>query len=287
MSNNLVSTDWLHENLRAPDVAIIDGSWYLPAQNRDGKAEYLARHIPGAVHFDIEKISDHSSSLPHMIPPPEQFGRQMNELGIGDDMRIIVYDGAGLFSAPRVWWMLRVFGARHVRILDGGLPKWLSEGRPVESGAVKRAPANFAVRFDAKAVADTQRVREALETGAAQVVDARSVERFTGAAPEIRPGIQSGHMPGALNAPSSSFLEQGRLKTAAALADALEQAGVEGDRPVITSCGSGVSAAIISLALDELGRPAQALYDGSWTEWASTKGMPIATGPAKRKSEVG
>lgn len=287
MPNNLVSTNWLHENLRAPDIAVIDGSWYLPAQKRDGKAEHLARHIPGAVHFDIEEISDHSSSLPHMMPQPEQFARQMSELGISESVRIIVYDGAGLFSAPRVWWMLRVFGARDVRILDGGLPKWLSEGRPVDAGPVKRPQAKFAVRFDAKAVADTRRVQEALETGAAQVVDARSAERFTGAAPEIRPGIQSGHMPGALNAPSSAFLDQGRLKPPAALAEVLEHAGVESDRPVITSCGSGVSAAIISLALDELGRPAQALYDGSWTEWASTKGMPIATGPAKRKNAKG
>ena len=287
MPNNLVSTNWLHENLRAPDIAVIDGSWYLPAQKRDGKAEHLARHIPGAVHFDIEEISDHSSSLPHMMPQPEQFARQMSELGISESMRIIVYDGAGLFSAPRVWWMLRVFGARDVRILDGGLPKWLSEGRPVDAGPVKRPQAKFAVRFDAKAVADTRRVQEALETGAAQVVDARSAERFTGAAPEIRPGIQSGHMPGALNAPSSAFFDQGRLKPPAALAEVLEHAGVESDRPVITSCGSGVSAAIISLALDELGRPAQALYDGSWTEWASTKGMPIATGPAKRKNAKG
>lgn len=287
MPTNLVSTNWLHENLSAPDIAVIDGSWYLPAQKRDGKAEYLARHIPGAVHFDIEEISDHSSSLPHMMPQPEQFARQMGELGVGDGMRIIVYDGAGLFSAPRVWWMLRVFGARHVRILDGGLPKWLSEGRPVETGPVKRPPAKFSARFDPKVVADTSRVREALETGAAQVVDARSAERFTGDAPEIRPGIQSGHMPGALNAPSASFLEKGRLKDPEGLAKVLEEAGVERGRPVITSCGSGVSAAIISLALDELGRPAEALYDGSWTEWASTPGMPIATGPAKRKKAKG
>ncbi|MBV9137063.1 MAG: 3-mercaptopyruvate sulfurtransferase [Hyphomicrobiales bacterium] len=283
MSNNLVSTDWLHENLKAPDVAVIDASWYLPAQKRDGKAEYLARHIPGAVHFDIEEISDHSSSLPHMMPPPEQFAQQMGKLGIADTMRIVVYDGAGLFSAPRVWWMLRVFGARDVHILDGGLPKWSNESRPIESGPVTRAPAHFRTRFDANAVADTRRVREALETGAAQVVDARSAERFTGDAPEIRPGIPSGHMPGALNAPSSTLLDQGRLKSPEALTKVLEQAGVESDRPVITSCGSGVSAAIISLALDELGRPAQALYDGSWTEWASTKGMPVATGAAKSR----
>jgi thiosulfate/3-mercaptopyruvate sulfurtransferase len=287
MPKNLVSTDWLHDRLKAPDLAVLDASWYLPAQNRDGKAEYLARHIPGAVHFDIEEISDHSSSLPHMMPPPEQFARQMGELGIGDRMTIVVYDGAGLFSAPRVWWMLRVFGARDVRILDGGFPKWLSEGRPIESGAVKRTPASFSVRFDAKAVADTRRVREALDTGAAQVVDARSAERFTGAAPEIRPGISSGHMPGALNAPSAAFLDQGRLKSGTEIAQMLERAGVDRNRPVITSCGSGVSAAIISLALDELGRPAEALYDGSWTEWASTKDMPIAKGAARPRAEKG
>jgi thiosulfate/3-mercaptopyruvate sulfurtransferase len=281
MPNNLVSTQWLGENLKTPDLALIDGSWYLPTLKRDGKAEYLAAHIPGAVHFDIEEISDHSSPLPHMMPGPEQFARQMSALGIGDGMDIVVYDGAGLGSAPRVWWMLRVFGARHVRILDGGLPKWRSEGRPTESGLVKRQRALFTTRFDAAAVADLGRVRKALETGAAQVVDARSAERFSGAAPEIRPGISSGHMPGALNAPSTSLLDQGRLKPLSELADLLDQAGLERDRPVITSCGSGVSAAIISLALDELGRPAQALYDGSWTEWASTEGSPIATGPAK------
>ncbi|SDR52485.1 thiosulfate/3-mercaptopyruvate sulfurtransferase [Rhizobiales bacterium GAS113] len=280
MPKNLVSTDWLGENLKAPDLAVIDGSWYLPALNRDGKAEYLTAHIPGAVHFDIEEISDHFSPLPHMIPTPEQFARQMGELGIGDRMTLVVYDGAGLGSAPRVWWMLRVFGARDVRILDGGLPKWLSEGRPTEAGLVKRAAASFTTHFNASAVADRARVSEALETGKAQVIDARSAERFTGAAPEIRPGLRSGHMPGALNAPSSTLLEKGRLKSPSELARLLDDAGLDRDRPVITSCGSGVTAAIISLALDELGRPAEGLYDGSWTEWASTAGSPIVTGPA-------
>jgi thiosulfate/3-mercaptopyruvate sulfurtransferase len=280
MPKNLVSTDWLAENLETPDLAVIDGSWYLPTLNRDGKAEYVKAHIPGAVHFDIEEISDHSSHLPHMMPSPEQFARQMGELGIGDRMTLIVYDGAGLGSAPRVWWMLRVFGARDVRILDGGLPKWLSEGRPTEAGLVKRTPASFTTDFDASAVADRARVSEALKSGRAQVIDARSAERFTGEAPEIRPGLRSGHMPGALNAPSSTLHHQGRLKSASELAQLLDNAGLDRDRPVITSCGSGVTAAIISLALDELGRPAEALYDGSWTEWASTEGSAIATGPA-------
>jgi thiosulfate/3-mercaptopyruvate sulfurtransferase len=279
MPKNLVSTEWLGQNLSSPDVVVVDGSWYLPTQNRDAKAEYLKAHIPGAVHFDIEEVSDRSSPLPHMMPSPEQFARQMGEFGIGDKMTIIVYDGAGLFSAPRVWWMLRVFGATDVRILDGGMPKWQSEGRPTEAGPVRRSPSVFTARFEPQGVADMQRVHDALRSGAAQVVDARPAERFSGAAPEIRPGIPSGHMPGALNAPSSSLLDKGRLRPSTELAQVLDKAGLDRDRPVITSCGSGVSAAIISLALDELGRPAEALYDGSWTEWASTKGNPIATGP--------
>jgi thiosulfate/3-mercaptopyruvate sulfurtransferase len=282
MPKNLVSTDWLGQNLESPNLAVIDASWYLPTENRDAKADYLAAHIRGAVHFDIDEICDHSSPLPHMIPSPEQFARQMGEAGIGDRMTIIVYDGVGLFSAPRVWWMLRVFGARNVRILDGGLPKWRSEDRPTETGLVKRPPATFAVSFDADAVADRGRVRAALESGAAQVIDARSAERFTGAAPELRPGIPSGHMPGAMNAPYASLLDEGRLKSRTALAEVLDRTGLDRDRPIITSCGSGVSAAIISLALDELGTPAEALYDGSWTEWASTEGREIAVGQAKR-----
>ncbi|MFI5012872.1 MAG: 3-mercaptopyruvate sulfurtransferase [Hyphomicrobiales bacterium] len=281
MPKNLVSTDWLGHNLDSPNLAVIDASWYLPMQNRDAKADYLAAHIPGAVQFDIDEVADHSTSLPHMMPSPEQFARQMGELGVSDRMTIIIYDGTGLFSAPRVWWMLRVFGARDVRILDGGFPKWQGEGRPIQSGPVKRAPAAFAASFDAGAVADRSRVRAALETGAAQVIDARSAERFSGAAPELRAGIPSGHMPGAMNAPYASLLDKGRLKSPAELADMLDRTGLDRHRPVITSCGSGVSAAIISLALDELGTPAKALYDGSWTEWASTKGSEIATGPAK------
>jgi thiosulfate/3-mercaptopyruvate sulfurtransferase len=283
MSKNLVSTEWLAANLTAPNLVVVDGSWYLPAQNRDAKAEYLKAHIPGAVHFDIEEISDHSSPLPHMMPSPEQFARQMGEMGVADKMTIVVYDGAGLFSAPRVWWMLRAFGASDVHILDGGMPKWQSEGRPTEAGQVRRSPAVFTTHFDPGAVADMKRVSEALKSGAAQVIDARPAERFTGEAPEIRPGIRSGHMPGALNAPSSTLLDKGRLKPANELAQLLDRSGLDRNRPVITSCGSGVSAAIISLALDELGRPAEALYDGSWTEWASTEGNPIATGPATPK----
>jgi len=281
MSKNLVSTDWLANNLNRPDLAVVDASWYLPAQNRDGKKEYLEAHIPGAVHFDIDEISDRSSPLPHMMPSADQFARQVGKLGISEDKTIIVYDGSGLFAAPRVWWMLRVFGGKDVRVLDGGFPRWKAEGRPTESGEAKPREAVFRPRFDARAVADTERVRRALDSGAAQVVDARSAERFTGAAPEIRPGIRSGHMPGALNAPSSTLIDNGRLKSPAELAKSLKSAGLDTEKPVITSCGSGVSAAIISLALDELGRPAEALYDGSWTQWASAPGNPVATGPAK------
>ena len=281
MSKNLVSTDWLAKNLNRPDLAVVDASWYLPAQNRDGKKEYLEAHIPSAVHFDIDEISDRSSPLPHMMPSADQFARQVGKLGISEDKTIVVYDGSGLFAAPRVWWMLRVFGAKDVRVLDGGFPRWKAEGRSTESGEAKPREAVFRPHFDASAVADTERVRRALDNGAAQVVDARSAERFTGAAPEIRPGIRSGHMPGALNAPSSTLIDNGRLKSPAELAKSLKSAGLDTEKPVITSCGSGVSAAIISLALDELGRPAEALYDGSWTQWASTPSNPVAAGPAK------
>ena len=277
----LVEPAWLEAHLSDPALRVIDASWYLPAQNRDGKKEYLEAHIPGAVHFDIDEISDRSSPLPHMMPSADQFARQVGKLGISEDKTIIVYDGSGLFAAPRVWWMLRVFGGKDVRVLDGGFPRWKAEGRPTESGEAKPREAVFRPRFDARAVADTERVRRALDSGAAQVVDARSAERFSGAAPEIRPGIRSGHMPGALNAPSSTLIDNGRLKSPAELAKSLKNAGLDTEKPVITSCGSGVSAAIISLALDELGRSAEALYDGSWTQWASAPGNPVATGPAK------
>ena len=276
----LVSTAWLAEHLEAPDVVIVDGSWYLPAMNRDPDAEFLAGHIPGAIRFDIEEVSDRSSPLPHMMPSPEAFASTVRALGIGDGSKIVVYDGLGLFSAPRVWWMFRTFGARDVAILDGGFPAWKDEGRPVEEGPQRpRERRHFTARLDHSAVADRADIRRALESGSAQVVDARSAARFQGEAPEPRPELPSGHMPRSLNVPWDEVVAGGRLKSPQSVRSAFEKAGIDLSRPVITTCGSGVSAAILTLALETMGRPARALYDGSWTEWASGDN-PIATGPA-------
>ena len=274
----LVSTGWLAAHLSDPGVVVIDASWHMPAANRDGRREFLAGHIPGAAFFDLDAVSDHTSPLPHMLPSPEDFASAMGALGVSNDVQVVVYDAAGLFSAPRLWWMLRIFGHEHVAILDGGLPKWTAEGHPLDKGEAHPTARVFTPRFNAAAVADLAQVRQALDSGSDQVLDARAAPRFLGRAPEPRPGLASGHMPGALNMPMTDLIADGRLKDPEALKAALAGIGVKGDKPVITSCGSGVSAAVITLALARLGRPMGRLYDGSWTEWGGRADLPVATG---------
>jgi thiosulfate/3-mercaptopyruvate sulfurtransferase len=279
ISKWLVTTEWLAANLGAPGLVVLDGSFYLPAMKRDAAAEYVAAHIPGAIRFDIDEIADHSTDLPHMLPSPEDFAVAVGKLGIGDQDTIVAYDGHGMFSSPRVWFTFRLFGADNVFILEGGLPKWMAEGRALESGPVKQPPKAFAARKRDDVVASLAQVQQALASRSAQIVDARSPERFRGEAPEPRPGVRSGRMPGSYNVPSSAVVKDGLLLPPDELRQAFAAGGVNLDKPTITSCGSGVSAAILWLALDAIGREPVALYDGSWSEWGARSDLPIATGP--------
>ena len=280
MSGDLVSTEWLAAHLVSPDIAILDASWHLPTAGRDAKKEFLAGHIPGARFFDIDELSDTASPLPHMLPAPEKFASRMRKMGVGDGKRVIAYDSAGLFSAARCWWMFKVMGHDDVAVLDGGLRKWQAEGRALEDGPPPPAQErHFTARFRATMVKDMADVAAALSSGTAQVADARSGTRFRGEEIEPRPGVRPGHMPGAKNVHYASLLNaDGTLTSLDEIKAAFATAGIDLTRPVITSCGSGVTAAILTLALALIGAKDHALYDGSWTEWGGSLGTPVGTG---------
>lgn len=275
----LVSTDWLARHLKDPDLRVLDASWYLPAMNRDGRAEYEAAHIPGARYFDIDDISDARSELPHMAPPVEKFMSRMRAMGVGDGHQVVVYDGAGLFSAARVWWLFRLMGKQDVAVLDGGFPKWQAEERPVEDMPPIVRDRHMTVQRQADMVKDVTQVAAASKLGDWQILDARSPDRFAGEAPEPREGLRAGHIPGSKNLPFGNlFKADGTMKRGQALREVFEDAGVDLAKPVITSCGSGVTAAILSLGLEVLGHPRHALYDGSWSEWGLYDDLGIETG---------
>ncbi len=274
----VVSADWLQEKLGAPGLSIIDGSWYLPAHNRDAKAEYEAGHIKGAVFFDHDLVVEPGTGLPHSLPHPALFARYANSMGISEDDTIVVYDGPGFFSAPRVWWMFRVMGAEKVFVLDGGLDGWKREGRPVTDQQTNVAACVFDPKFDRERVASFDEMMKIVGERSAQIADARPKGRFEGTDPEPRPGMRSGHMPGAFNVPALELARDGKLLPVNELREKLESSGLDLDKPVVTSCGSGVTAAVITLALESVGHRNNRLYDGSWSEWGGRADTPVVAG---------
>jgi thiosulfate/3-mercaptopyruvate sulfurtransferase len=279
-SHFLVSTEWLASHAAAPDIVVVDVR--LPPVGMQPKpsarALYEAGHIPDAVFFDIDTIADTTSDLPHMLPLPEVFSTLAGQLGIGNHMRVVVYEDDGVFSAPRVWWTFRTFGVRDVFILDGGLKQWKEEGRSIQSGMVIRQPANFSAQFDSLAVKSFDQMLSALSDGATQVIDARSAARFNGTAPEPRPGLRTGHIPGSINIPYTDLAHDGRLRPTDELRKIFANKRIDLDRPIVTSCGSGVTAAVLTLGLEMIGAKQVSLYDGSWTEWGGRPDTPIEAG---------
>ena len=278
----LVTTDWLAAHLDDATVKLVDATFKLPGVLPLPKDDYLAAHIPGAVFFDVDAVSDHKNPLPHMFPSAEQFGRDVGALGIGNGDTVVLYDAGGWVAAPRAWWMFLSYGHDKVRILDGGLKKWRAEGRAVEGGEVTRKPATFKAAYDAGRVRSINEMIANIASRAEQVIDARAGERFEGRVAEPRPGLRSGHIPNSRNLPYNLLFDAatGAMKPLDELRRAFAGAGVDMDKPIVTSCGSGVSAAVLTLALYRLGVRGTALYDGSWSEWGQADGPPVATGPA-------
>ena len=277
----LVSTDWLAEHMKDPDLRILDASTYLPGVDRDGRTEYDTVHISGARFFDIDDVSDGRSDLPHMVPPIEKFMSRVRAMGVGDGHQIVVYDGSGLFSAARVWWLFRLMGQDNIAVLDGGLPKWIAEGREVEDLAPVIRDRHMTVRFQNQMVRDVTQVSSASKLGTSQIVDARSAARFRGEAPEPREGLRSGHIPNSRNVPFTDLLNDDKtMKTPDQTRAIFVSAGVDLKKPIVTTCGSGVTAAVLGLALERMGHDMWSLYDGSWTEWGMFPTVPVATGEA-------
>ncbi|OWJ84547.1 3-mercaptopyruvate sulfurtransferase [Haematobacter missouriensis] len=275
----LVSVGWVAARLDDPALKLLDASWYMPADKRDPKAEFEAVHLPDARFFDIDAVSDPASPLPHMVPPAEDFAAALAGLGIRKDDQVVVYDGAGQFSAARVWWLFRHMGFDRIAVMDGGLPKWRAEGRPVESGPARVGSGNFQPHPATDLVRSAAEVLASVESGTPNIADARAGERFRGEVPEPRSGLRSGHIPGARNVPFKTLLNaDGTMKEVEALRTIFATAGIDLDRPVITSCGSGVTAAVLSLALERIGNQGHALYDGSWTEWGGREDLPVEKG---------
>lgn len=275
----LVSTAWLEAHLKDPDLRILDASWYLPDAGRDAKAEYASGHIPGARFFDIDEIADKRSGLPHMAPQPEMFISRMRAMGVGDGHQVVVYDGTGLFSAARVWWTFRLMGKTDVAVLDGGFPKWRAEGRPIEEMPPAVRDRHITVQRQAHLVKDVTQVAAAAKLGDYAIIDARSPGRFSGEEPEPRPGLRSGHIPGSRNVPYRSVLNaDGTMKAPAEIEAVIRAAGVDLTKPAITTCGSGVTAAVLSLALERMGKRDHSLYDGSWAEWGMYGDLKVAKG---------